>query len=266
MRAAQLREYHQPLELIERPEPEPVAPRDVVVKVGGAGVCATDLHAHEGEMEGAGLRPPIVLGHENAGWVHAVGPDVTTATAGDAVLVYPPYSCGLCVNCRRGLDMHCDRHQFYGLTRGRRVRRLRARRRALARPAAGRGRAGGGRPPLRRRHHRLPRGQAPAAPARARHDGRRDRRRRRRPHRAPAAEGARRRHRDRDRHRRAAAGARAGARCGRGARRHSPTSARRRTGRAPTSSSTSSPPTRPTPPGSTSSPAAASTRRSATAG
>jgi NAD+-dependent secondary alcohol dehydrogenase Adh1 len=117
MRAAQLREYHQPLELIEHPEPEPVAPRDVVVKIGGAGVCATDLHAIEGEMEGAGLRPPIVLGHENAGWVHVVGPDVTTVKAGDAVLVYPPYSCGLCVSCRRGFEMNCDRHQFYGLTK-----------------------------------------------------------------------------------------------------------------------------------------------------
>jgi NAD+-dependent secondary alcohol dehydrogenase Adh1 len=117
VRAAQLTEYHRPLELIEKTEPEPVAARDVVVKVGGAGVCATDLHAQDGLMEPAGLTTPIVLGHESAGWVHAVGPDVTTTEPGDAVLVYPPYSCGLCVNCRRGLDMHCDRHQFYGLTR-----------------------------------------------------------------------------------------------------------------------------------------------------
>jgi NAD+-dependent secondary alcohol dehydrogenase Adh1 len=117
MRAAQLQEYHQPLELIEKPEPEPVAPGDIVVKVGGAGVCATDLHAQEGLMEPAGLKPPVVLGHENAGWVHAVGPDVTTAKPGDAVLVYPAYSCGLCVNCRRALDMHCERHQFFGLTK-----------------------------------------------------------------------------------------------------------------------------------------------------
>jgi NAD+-dependent secondary alcohol dehydrogenase Adh1 len=117
MRAALLSEYHQPLELIEKPEPEPVAPRDVVVKVGGAGVCATDLHAQDGLMEPAGLKPPIVLGHENAGWVHAVGSDVTTAKPGDAVLVYPAYSCGLCVNCRRALDMHCERHQFVGLTK-----------------------------------------------------------------------------------------------------------------------------------------------------
>ena len=117
MRAALLGEYHRPLELVERPEPEPARARDVVVRVGGAGVCATDLHAIDGLMEPAGLRPPLVLGHESAGWVHAVGDDVTAVAAGDAVLVYPPYSCGLCVACRRGHDMHCARHQFTGLTR-----------------------------------------------------------------------------------------------------------------------------------------------------
>jgi NAD+-dependent secondary alcohol dehydrogenase Adh1 len=117
MRAALLGEYHRPLELVELPQPEPQRARDVVVRIGGAGVCATDLHAIDGLMEPAGVRPPVVLGHENAGWVHAVGDDVTAAAVGDAVLVYPPYSCGLCVPCRRGNDMHCDRHGFTGLTR-----------------------------------------------------------------------------------------------------------------------------------------------------
>ncbi len=117
MRAALLGEYHRPLELVERPEPEPARPRDVVVRIGGAGVCATDLHAIDGLMEPAGLTVPVVLGHENAGWVHAVGDDVTAAKVGDAVLVYPAYSCGLCVPCRRGDDMHCVRHGFTGLTR-----------------------------------------------------------------------------------------------------------------------------------------------------
>ena len=116
MKAALLGEYHRPLELIERPVPEPSGWRDVVVEVGGAGVCATDLHAIDGLMEPAGLRPPVVLGHENAGWVHAVGPGVTAAKVGDAVLVYPPYTCGLCVACRRGNDMHCVHHGFTGLT------------------------------------------------------------------------------------------------------------------------------------------------------
>ncbi len=117
MKAALLAEYHRPLELVERPEPEPIGPRDVIVRIAGAGVCATDLHAIDGLMEPAGLRPPVVLGHENAGWVHAVGDDVTAAAVGDAVCLYPPYSCGLCVPCRRGLDMHCERHGFTGLTR-----------------------------------------------------------------------------------------------------------------------------------------------------
>ena len=89
---------------------------DVLVRVGGAGVCATDLHAIEGLMEPAGVTLPLVLGHENAGWVEAVGTGVTTVAPGDAVLVYPPYSCGLCVACRRGNDMHCVRHQFTGLS------------------------------------------------------------------------------------------------------------------------------------------------------
>jgi NAD+-dependent secondary alcohol dehydrogenase Adh1 len=117
VRAAQLQQYHRPLELVEQPEPEPLGPRDVVVRIGGAGVCATDLHAQDGLMEPAGLTLPVVLGHENAGWVHAVGDGVTAAAVGDPVLLYPAYSCGLCVSCRRGFDMDCGRHEFTGLTR-----------------------------------------------------------------------------------------------------------------------------------------------------
>ena len=116
MKAALMREYHRPLELIDRPVPEPVRHTDVLVRVGAAGVCATDLHAIDGLMEPAGVTLPLVLGHENAGWVEAVGDGVTTVSPGDAVLVYPPYSCGLCVACRRGNDMHCIRHDFTGLT------------------------------------------------------------------------------------------------------------------------------------------------------
>jgi NAD+-dependent secondary alcohol dehydrogenase Adh1 len=88
----------------------------VLVRIAGAGVCATDLHAIDGELEPAGLSPPIVLGHENAGWVEATGEFVATVAPGDGVLLYPPFSCGLCVPCRRGNDVHCERHQFTGLT------------------------------------------------------------------------------------------------------------------------------------------------------
>jgi NAD+-dependent secondary alcohol dehydrogenase Adh1 len=88
----------------------------VLVKIEGAGVCATDLHAIEGEMEPAGLTLPIVLGHENAGRVAAMGDLVSTVAVGDPVLVCPPHTCGLCVACRRGRDMMCEQHEFTGLT------------------------------------------------------------------------------------------------------------------------------------------------------
>lgn len=116
MRAALLAGYHRPLELIELPVPEPQRTTDVVVRVGGAGVCATDLHAIDGWMEEAGVRPPRVLGHENAGWVEAVGEGVSTVRVGDPVVVYPAYSCGLCLACRRGDDMRCVSGQFTGLS------------------------------------------------------------------------------------------------------------------------------------------------------
>jgi len=116
VKAALMHAYHEPLELVERRIPDVSAPTDVLVRVGGAGVCATDLHAIDGLMEPAGVTLPLVLGHENAGWFEAVGIGVTTVAAGDAVLVYPPFSCGLCVACRRGNDMHCVRHQFTGLS------------------------------------------------------------------------------------------------------------------------------------------------------
>jgi NAD+-dependent secondary alcohol dehydrogenase Adh1 len=116
VKAALMSEYGQPLELIERDTPELTRPDHVLVRVGGAGVCATDLHAIDGHMEPAGVSLPRVLGHENAGWVAAVGDFVQNLAVGDPVIVYPPYSCGLCVPCRRGTDMHCVNHDFTGLS------------------------------------------------------------------------------------------------------------------------------------------------------
>ena len=169
MKAALMREYHRPLELVDRPVPEPSAPTDVLVRIGGAGVCATDLHAIEGLMEPAGVTLPRVLGHENAGWVEEVGAGVTTVAKGDAVLVYPPYSCGLCVACRRGNDMHCVRHEFTGLSVDGGFADYVLVLGALAPAAARRRRAGGGRAARGRRPDRLPRGAAARASRHARH-------------------------------------------------------------------------------------------------
>ena len=116
MKAAVLNEYKRPLELEDRPEPEITRANQVLVKIEAAGVCSTDLHAIDGEMGPAGMDVPRVLGHENGGRVVAVGDLVGSVSVGDPVLIYPPHSCGVCVNCRRGFDMHCAHHQFTGLS------------------------------------------------------------------------------------------------------------------------------------------------------
>jgi NAD+-dependent secondary alcohol dehydrogenase Adh1 len=116
VKAAVLNDYNQALELEDRPEPEISRPNQVRVRIDAAGVCSTDLHAIDGEMGPAGMDVPRVLGHENGGTVEAIGEMVTTVKVGDKVLIYPPHSCGVCVNCRRGRDMHCEHHEFTGLT------------------------------------------------------------------------------------------------------------------------------------------------------
>lgn len=116
MRAVQVVGYHQDLEMTEVPVPEPVGPFDVIVRIGGAGVCRTDLHILEGQWaEKSGVALPYTIGHENAGWVHAVGSAVTNVAEGDTVIVHPLITCGLCRACRSGDDVHCEASDFPGI-------------------------------------------------------------------------------------------------------------------------------------------------------
>lgn len=118
MKAVRLRQYGQFPVVEEVAEPTITSPFDVIVRVGGAGVCRTDLHIIEGQFrtrEQAHLTLPYTLGHENAGWVAAVGPAVSNVAVGDAVIVYPQISCGLCQACRAGDDMRCARAAFPGM-------------------------------------------------------------------------------------------------------------------------------------------------------
>jgi NAD+-dependent secondary alcohol dehydrogenase Adh1 len=116
MRAVQVVGYHQNLEMTEVPTPTPSGPFDVVVKIGGAGVCRTDLHILEGQWaEKSGVELPYTIGHENAGWVHAVGSAVTNVSEGDKVIVHPLITCGLCRACRFGNDVHCEKSLFPGI-------------------------------------------------------------------------------------------------------------------------------------------------------
>ena len=117
MKAVRIHGYHQQPVVDDIPEPKISGPLDVIVKIGGAGVCRTDLHIIEGQWEAA-MNPslPYVLGHENAGWVQEVGSAVTNVAPGDTVILHPTPTCGLCHACRAGNDMHCENSSFPGLS------------------------------------------------------------------------------------------------------------------------------------------------------
>ena len=119
MKALQLHAYNQQPQLENVAEPAVRGPHDVVVRIGGAGLCRTDLHIRDGWFAPAApTELPITLGHENTGWVQDVGPAVENVAVGDAVICHPQLSCGLCPACRIGDDMRCARGlSFTGLTR-----------------------------------------------------------------------------------------------------------------------------------------------------
>lgn len=108
MRALRLTAWQSDAELVEVPEPDP-GPGQVVVKVGGAGACHSDLHVMHDYP--AGTMPwdvPFTLGHENAGWVHALGAGVEGLEVGQPVAVYGPWGCGACRRCSSGMEIYCE--------------------------------------------------------------------------------------------------------------------------------------------------------------
>lgn len=121
MKAARLYAYDEKispdsLKVEEVAEPRVEGPLDVIVRIGGAGLCRTDLHVIEGQWAPkTGIELPYILGHENAGWVHEVGSGVSNVSVGDAVIVHPLVTCGLCRPCRDGDDMHCVNSAFPGI-------------------------------------------------------------------------------------------------------------------------------------------------------
>lgn len=102
-RAALFHAVGEPFEVVELELAEP-GPGDVVVRMHAVGICGTDLHQVRGEFR----RPtPMVLGHEGAGVVEAVGDDVRSVRPGDRVVLSWAPGCGKCAGCRRGRPATC---------------------------------------------------------------------------------------------------------------------------------------------------------------
>src|SRR6202047_4326484 len=107
MKAFQLTGWQKPPELREVPVPEP-GPGQVLLKIGGAGACHSDLHLMEAPEGPKPFKIPFTLGHENAGWVEKLGSGATGFAVGDPVIVYGPWGCGICANCRVGMENYCE--------------------------------------------------------------------------------------------------------------------------------------------------------------
>lgn len=126
MKSYDVCECGSPLQLLERPTPQPRG-SEVLLRVLAAGVCHTDLHLAEGfydlgggkrlKMSERGVKLPLTMGHETVGEVVAVGPDARGVAVGDRRLVFPWLGCGTCAPCRRGDENLCAAPQTIGIFR-----------------------------------------------------------------------------------------------------------------------------------------------------
>lgn len=100
--------------LHELPRPEP-GPGEVLVRVKACGICGSDLHNYaHGEIGGVAIESPLIVGHELAGVVEALGPGVTRPAVGTPVAVDPSISCGMCEFCLEGDPHVCPQNRFFG--------------------------------------------------------------------------------------------------------------------------------------------------------
>src|SRR4029077_14659976 len=93
-------------QVMDVPTPAP-GPGQVLVRIGGAGVCGSDLHVLDHSI---GIKGPFTLGHENAGWIAAVGQGVSGWKEADPVAVYGPWVCGICHSCQTSAENYGEHH------------------------------------------------------------------------------------------------------------------------------------------------------------
>lgn len=106
MRAAVLRQYNVPLKLEQVTVAEPQE-GEVVVRIAASGICGSDVHLSHG-MPDFGDVLPMILGHEGAGVIEAVGPGVTDLNRGDRVIIAMGAPCGHCDYCGEGRMQFCN--------------------------------------------------------------------------------------------------------------------------------------------------------------
>jgi alcohol dehydrogenase, propanol-preferring len=113
VRAAVLHRYGEPFSVEAWPDPDP-GEGEVRVRIGGAGVCHSDLHIWHGQAH-PDVPVPRILGHENAGWVDALGPGASGVEIGEPVVVFGGWGCGRCRLCLGGEEQLCDTLRWGGL-------------------------------------------------------------------------------------------------------------------------------------------------------
>ncbi len=112
MRAAVFYGPHQPLRIESVPEPE-LSAGEILVRVAACGLCHTDLHYIDHDVPTV-KPPPLILGHEAAGVVALIGPEVTSIREGDRVLLPTILACGQCAACRYGRENICQNMRMIG--------------------------------------------------------------------------------------------------------------------------------------------------------
>jgi propanol-preferring alcohol dehydrogenase len=113
MKAAVVTRFRGPLEIQERPVPEP-GPDEVLVRIETCGLCHTDIHAANGDWP-VKPSPPFTPGHEGIGHIEKLGSNVTDRSVGERVAIaWLGYACGQCRHCINGWETLCEKQQNSG--------------------------------------------------------------------------------------------------------------------------------------------------------
>jgi propanol-preferring alcohol dehydrogenase len=119
MLSARIHEYQKPLVVERIPKPQIVSGEAVLIRIGGAGLCHSDLHLINGEWKDAiPVDLPKIPGHENAGWVEETGESVPPGlfSKGELVAVFGGWGCGVCTFCKRGDEQLCTAPSWPGFS------------------------------------------------------------------------------------------------------------------------------------------------------